>query len=73
MVPIATGDLFRIHLNNNTELGITAKNYMNKGNLVPDNIVINMVEDKIDQSQNVKGFILCFLLKYFYKNITRIN
>ena len=57
LVPIATGDLFRIHLNNNTELGITAKNYMNKGNLVPDNIVINMVEDKIDQSQNVKGFI----------------
>ena len=57
LVHIATGDLFRIHLNNNTKLGITAKNYMNKGNLVPDNIVINMVENKIKQSQNVKGFI----------------
>ena len=53
LVPIATGDLFRLHLKNNTELGITAKEYMNRGNLVPDEIVINMVEDKI----NIKGIV----------------
>ena len=57
LVPIATGDLFRLHLKNNTELGITAKEYMNRGNLVPDEIVINMVEDKINKSQNAIGFI----------------
>ena len=57
LVPIATGDLFRLHLKNNTALGITAKEYMNRGNLVPDEIVINMVEDKINKSQNAIGFI----------------
>ena len=57
LVPIATGDLFRLHLKNNTQLGITAKEYMNRGNLVPDEIVINMVEDKINKSQNAIGFI----------------
>lgn len=57
LIHIATGDLFRLHLSNNTSLGIRAKGYMNKGNLVPDNIVINMVEDKINNSNNVEGFI----------------
>jgi len=57
LIHIATGDLFRLHLSNNTSLGIRAKEYMNKGNLVPDNIVINMVEDKINNSNNVEGFI----------------
>jgi len=57
LVHLATGDLFRLHLNNETQLGLEAKKYMNKGDLVPDEIVISMVEDKINKSSNVIGFI----------------
>ena len=54
---IATGDLFRMHLGNNTPLGLEAKKYMEEGNLVPDKVVINMVEDKIQESLDSSGFI----------------
>ena len=40
---IATGDLFRMHLGNNTPLGLEAKKYMEEGNLVPDKVVIDTV------------------------------
>ena len=53
LVHLSTGDLFRLHLNNETALGLEAKKYMNKGDLVPDEIVISMVEDKINKSSNV--------------------
>lgn len=54
---ISTGDLFRKHLNEGTELGLLAKKYMNEGNLVPDSVVIGMVEEKVKENQSVKGFI----------------
>ena len=54
---IATGDLFRMHLGNNTPLGLEAKKYMEEGNLVPDKVVIDMVEDKIQESVDSSGFI----------------
>lgn len=54
---LSTGDLFRKHLNEGTELGELAKKYMNDGKLVPDEVVIGMVEDKISESKNSKGFI----------------
>ena len=57
LVHLSTGDLFRLHLNNETVLGLEAKKYMNKGDLVPDEIVIGMVEDKINKSSNVIGFV----------------
>ena len=57
LVHLSTGDLFRLHLNNETSLGLEAKKYMNKGDLVPDQIVISMVEDKINKSSNVIGFV----------------
>jgi len=57
LVHLSTGDLFRLHLNNETALGLEAKKYMNKGDLVPDEIVIDMVEDKINKSSNVIGFV----------------
>ena len=57
LVHLSTGDLFRLHLNNETSLGLEAKKYMNRGDLVPDQIVINMVEDKINKSSNVIGFV----------------
>tara|TARA_X000001036_G_scaffold95493_1_gene88173 strand:+ start:579 stop:1154 length:576 start_codon:yes stop_codon:yes gene_type:complete len=57
LVHLSTGDLFRLNLNNETSLGLEAKKYMNKGDLVPDQIVISMVEDKINKSSNVIGFV----------------
>ncbi|MFY0608103.1 MAG: adenylate kinase [Cyclobacteriaceae bacterium] len=54
---IATGDLFRKHLGEGTELGNLAKKYMNEGRLVPDEVVIGMVESRIQESLDAKGFI----------------
>jgi adenylate kinase len=57
LIHIATGDLFRKHLKEGTPLGNLAKEYMNKGNLVPDQLVIDMVDDKITSGQNTAGII----------------
>lgn len=54
---ISTGDLFRKHLKEGTALGKLAREYMDKGNLVPDKVVIDMVEDKLRQSDNSGGII----------------
>jgi adenylate kinase len=54
---ISTGDLFRMHLKEGTPLGKLAQDYMNKGNLVPDKVVIDMVDDKITQSGKISGII----------------
>jgi adenylate kinase len=54
---ISTGDLFRKHLKEGTPLGQLAKGYMDKGNLVPDQVVIDMVDDKIKSSGSISGII----------------
>jgi adenylate kinase len=54
---ISTGDLFRKHLGEGTELGKLAQKYMDEGNLVPDEVVIKMVELKITTENNTNGFI----------------
>jgi adenylate kinase len=54
---ISTGDLFRKHLKEGTALGKLAQDYMNKGNLVPDKVVIDMVDDKITGSGKTGGII----------------
>lgn len=54
---ISTGDLFRKHLKEGTPLGKMAQDYMNKGNLVPDQVVIDMVDDKITSSGKISGII----------------
>lgn len=54
---ISTGDLFRKHLGEGTELGKLAQKYMDEGNLVPDEVVIGMVDDKINSSTDLRGFI----------------
>jgi adenylate kinase len=56
MTQISTGDLFRAAIKNKTELGIKAQSYMDKGQLVPDSIVIEMVEEVL--KSGVKNFIL---------------
>ncbi|WP_297056168.1 adenylate kinase [Thermosulfurimonas sp.] len=55
---ISTGDMFREHLSKGTELGKKAKEYMDKGQLVPDEIVLGMVEERLKQPDCEKGFIL---------------
>lgn len=54
---ISTGDLFRKHLKEGTELGRLAQGYMDEGNLVPDEVVIGMVDEKIRTAGAVHGFI----------------
>lgn len=54
---ISTGDLFRKHLKEGTPLGKLAQDYMTKGNLVPDKVVIDMVDDKISNSGKISGII----------------
>ena len=54
---ISTGDLFRKHLSEGTDLGKLARKYMDDGFLVPDEVVIGMVEDRIQQDDVVNGII----------------
>jgi adenylate kinase len=54
---ISTGDLFRKHLSEGTELGKLAQKYMNEGHLVPDEVVIGMVDVKIQEHSDANGFI----------------
>lgn len=54
---ISTGDLFRKHLKEGTPLGKLAQDFMSKGNLVPDQLVIDMVDDKIKGSGKISGII----------------
>jgi len=54
---ISTGDLFRKHLGDKTELGLEAQRYMDNGKLVPDEIVIGMVDQKIKSTPDTNGFI----------------
>lgn len=57
LVHLSTGDILRAELKANTELGVEAKKYMEKGALVPDEVVIGMIEAKIDSTSDAKGFI----------------
>jgi len=55
---ISTGDLFRENLKNNTQLGQKAKAYMEKGNLVPDDVVLDMLFARVSKEDCKKGYIL---------------
>ncbi len=55
---ISTGDIFRANIKNATELGAKAKEYMDKGLLVPDELVCDLVVDRIQQADCEKGYIL---------------
>jgi adenylate kinase len=54
---LSTGDLFRKNISEGTELGLLAQKYMDEGNLVPDEVVIAMVEDKVKNTPDTEGFI----------------
>lgn len=55
---ISTGDIFRANIKNETELGKKAKEYMDQGLLVPDELTCNLVVDRIQQDDCKKGYIL---------------
>lgn len=55
---ISTGDIFRDNIKNKTDLGIKAKGYIDKGLLVPDELVVDIVADRLLQEDCKEGFIL---------------
>lgn len=55
---ISTGDIFRANIKNGTELGKKAKTYMDKGELVPDELVVDLVVDRVAQDDAKKGYVL---------------
>ena len=58
IVQVSTGDLFRYNIKQDTELGKLAKSYINKGELVPDDVTAAMVKDRLKNPDTANGFIL---------------
>ena len=59
---ISTGDILRAAVKNQTPLGIKAKTYMDAGDLVPDDLVIDLVKERLQDKDTEKGFILMVFL-----------
>ena len=57
LVHISTGDVFRFNIKNKTALGMLAKSYMDKGELVPDQVTIDMLNAEVEKNADAKGFI----------------
>lgn len=57
LIHISTGDVFRYNISKQTDLGLLAKSYIGKGDLVPDNVTIQMLEAEVNKTPNAKGFI----------------
>jgi adenylate kinase len=57
LVHLSTGDIFRFNIKNATELGQLAKSYMDKGELVPDQVTISMLESEVNKHPHAPGFI----------------
>jgi adenylate kinase len=55
---ISTGDLFRYNVGQGTPLGVEAKKYMDAGQLVPDEVTVNMVRQRLDEPDALDGFLL---------------
>ncbi|MFT4752923.1 MAG: adenylate kinase [Salibacteraceae bacterium] len=54
---LSTGDVFRYNISQKTELGILAKSYMDKGDLVPDEVTIKMLKSEVEKQADAAGFI----------------
>ncbi|TAL57515.1 MAG: adenylate kinase [Bacteroidetes bacterium] len=57
LMHLSTGDIFRANIKGGTELGKLAKSYMDKGDLVPDEVTIKMLESEVNRSSNAQCFI----------------
>jgi adenylate kinase len=54
---LSTGDIFRYNIKNETEMGRLAKTYMDKGDLVPDEVTIQMLQSEVDKNPQSSGFL----------------
>ena len=70
-VQIATGDLFRYNIHNKTPLGLKAKEYMDQGNLVPDELTIDLLWDYFDKQENTKSSDKIVLFDGFPRNLSQ--
>lgn len=57
LIHISTGDVFRYNIKNKTELGLSAKSFIDKGQLVPDEVTINMLNAEVEKNEGANGFI----------------
>ena len=57
LVHLSTGDIFRFNIKNDTELGRLAKTFMDKGDLVPDEVTIQMLQSEVDKNPHSAGFL----------------
>ena len=57
LIHLSTGDIFRYNIKNDTDLGKLAKTFMDKGDLVPDEVTIKMLESEVDKNPNSAGFL----------------
>ena len=57
LVHISTGDIFRHNIKNETKLGKLAQSYIDKGDLVPDEVTIQMLQEEVEKNPNAEGFI----------------
>ena len=57
LLHISTGDIFRYNIKNETKLGKLAQSYMDKGDLVPDEVTIQMLQEEVEKNPNAEGFI----------------
>ena len=57
LVHLSTGDIFRFNIKNDTELGRLAKEFMDKGDLVPDAVTIQMLQSEVDKNPQAAGFL----------------
>ncbi len=55
---VSTGDIFRANIKNGTELGMEAKKYMDQGKLVPDELTVKILLDRVAQEDCAKGYVL---------------
>ena len=70
-VQIATGDLFRYNIHNKTPLGLKAKEYMDQGNLVPDELTIDLLWDYFDKQENTDSRDKIILFDGFPRNLSQ--
>ena len=64
---ISTGDIFRANIKNGTELGNKAKTYMDQGLLVPDELVVDLVVDRVQQDDCKNGYVWMVFREQFHR------
>jgi adenylate kinase len=57
LIHLSTGDIFRFNIKNETDLGKLAKTFMDRGDLVPDEVTIKMLQSEVDKNQDSAGFL----------------